>query len=243
MGNCQVRFREKGGWNSLHLLDNNFKGMKQIFYSIIILLFFTLEVHSSFTDTLHFRVSTAYKELLANPSEITEANFFQAFPDNCNEFVIWKWQFDNSKERKMMNIEEYIERLGQLVTIKDSIYCLKLIHLSIGANYDSDGLSFFQHILRDKMQNPKLFSIFIDLLSRPTWTKGEQLRFWMFYWSSLSFQRKRKRIGVQSWISYWSVWSIIKIWGKLFVWLMSILHIRCFSSAVIICMDISIWTI
>ena len=78
--------------------------MKQIFYSIIILLFFTLEVHSSFTDTLHFRVSTAYKELLANPSEITEANFFQAFPDNCNEFVIWKWQFDNSKERKMMNI-------------------------------------------------------------------------------------------------------------------------------------------
>ena len=37
------------------------------------------------------------------------------------------------------------------------------------------------------MQNPKLFSIFIDLLSRPTWTKGEQLRFWMFYWSSLSF--------------------------------------------------------
>lgn len=161
--------------------------MKQIFYSIIILLFFTLEVHSSFTDTLHFRVSTAYKELLANPSEITEANFFQAFPDNCNEFVIWKWQFDNSEERKMMNIEEYIERLGQLVTINDSIYCLKLIHLSIGANYDSDGLSFFQHILRDKMHNPKLFGIFIDLLSRPTWTKGEQLRFWMFYWSSLSF--------------------------------------------------------
>lgn len=85
----------------------------------------------------------------------------------------------------MKHIEEYIERLGQLKTINDSIYCRKLINLSIGANYDSDGLNFFLYILKDKMNDSKLFGIFIDLLSRPTWTKGEQLRFWMFYWSSV----------------------------------------------------------
>ena len=161
--------------------------MKQVFYSIFILLFFTLEAHFSFTDNLHLQVSSAYEELLKSPSEITEVNYFMVFPDNYNEFIVWKWQIDNSEGQKMKHIEEYIERLGQLKTINDSIYCRKLINLSIGANYDSDGLNFFLYILKDKMNDSKLFGIFIDLLSRPTWTKGEQLRFWMFYWSSLSF--------------------------------------------------------
>lgn len=161
--------------------------MKQVFYSTFILLFFTLEAHSSFTDNLHLQVSSAYEELLKSPSEITEVNYFMVFPDNYNEFIVWKWQIDNSEGQKMKHIEEYIERLGQLKTINDSIYCRKLINLSIGANYDSDGLNFFLYILKDKMNDSKLFGIFIDLLSRPTWTKGEQLRFWMFYWSSLSF--------------------------------------------------------
>ena len=161
--------------------------MKQVFCSIFFLLLSALEAHASPADDLYLKVQAAYEELLANPSEESEVNFFRSFPDNCHEFIIWKHQYDHSKERKVKRIELYIDRLGLLTAINDSVYCRKLVNLSIGASDEPDGFSRLQQILWEKVNDPKLFGIFIDLLSRPTGTRGEQLRFWMFYWSSLTF--------------------------------------------------------
>ena len=160
--------------------------MRQAFYSIFILLFFTLEVHSVSTDSLCLRFKIAYEELLENPSEETEVNFFRAFPENYRQFVVLEQHLEDYREPKV-DIVLCVKRLGQLTAVNDSVYCKKLINLSIGANYEADGFSYFQEILQEKVNDPKLFGIFIDLLSRPNDTRGEQLRFWMFYWSSLTF--------------------------------------------------------
>ena len=160
--------------------------MKQILSSIFILLLFALEAHPASNASLYQRVKAAYEELLENPSAATEVKFFLVFPENCQEFTVWEQQFnDNETQKETMYIEKYIEMLGKLTAINDDVYCRKLIRLSSRLTYGTDGQSCLQRLLRDKMNTPSLFGTFVSLLSgRP---KGEQLRFWMFYWFSLSF--------------------------------------------------------
>ena len=163
--------------------------MKQILSSIFILLLFALEAHPASNASLYQRVKAAYEELLKTPSVANEVKFFRVFPENCQEFTVWEQQFnDNETQKETMHIGKYIEMLGKLTAINDSIYCRKLINLATGANYEADGFNALQALLQKKVNNPRLFGIFVYLLSPPyTKTKGERLRFWMFYWFSLSF--------------------------------------------------------
>jgi hypothetical protein len=65
--------------------------------------------------------------------------------------------------------------------IPDSLYFDKLISISVGGIWNADAVNYFQHFLHQvTLSKPK---IMIERLSKQT--KGYQLRFWQFYWTSL----------------------------------------------------------
>jgi hypothetical protein len=77
--------------------------------------------------------------------------------------------------------DKHIEVLLKICpAIPDSVYCDKLISLSIGGRWDADAPSALKTVLHKAMLM-KTQSMF-DRLSKQT--RGFQLRFWQFYWSS-----------------------------------------------------------
>lgn len=87
-----------------------------------------------------------------------------------------------------------IDTLANLTSIEDTLYCAKLINLAIGATYDVDETNFFQELLHKKMGcvvcNPHCKESLHDVMFRilSVIAKGDQMRFWQFYWSSLKHE-------------------------------------------------------
>ncbi|MDR2569625.1 MAG: hypothetical protein LBD23_04920 [Oscillospiraceae bacterium] len=74
-----------------------------------------------------------------------------------------------------------MDAFENLSLIPDSTYCDNLIRLSIGGKWDADAPSGLQRLLRRVME--KKTETFFSRLSKQS--RGYQLRFWLFYWSSL----------------------------------------------------------
>jgi hypothetical protein len=85
---------------------------------------------------------------------------------------------------------KHIETFGRLFgSIPDSLYFDKVINISIGGIWNADAVSFLQaQIHRVVKAKPRTM---IARLSKQT--KGYQLRFWQFYWSSSSANREYKK--------------------------------------------------
>lgn len=158
--------------------------MRQTLISVLFVLFCSLESNSQSLDSLYVNVYESYQRLSQEYSASAETLYFKAFPDNVYEFLALERHEAEGGE----DICKYVQMLGRLTSVNDTLYCRKLINLSVGASLDSDGLNCLQSLLHAKLEDEKMSGTFFFLLSGMT--KGEQIRFWQFYWSSLCFKEE-----------------------------------------------------
>jgi hypothetical protein len=137
----------------------------------------------------YFPVDTAllnktYRKLLKNPqSRELQLDFFKAFPDNWDDFnSTYKYSDKEGYDLSMYSqAYEHIKALAECYAINDTLYCNKLIALSVGALLDADAPNHLQELLHYTMQQRN--DVFLYCLSKIE--KGHQMQFWQFYWSNI----------------------------------------------------------
>ena len=157
--------------------------MKRIFF---IFLFSTM---LSTTTAQYFPIDTAllnktYRTLLQNPqSRELQLDFFKAFPDNWDDFnSTYKYIDKDGYDLSMYSqAYEHIKALAECYAINDTLYCNKLIALSVGASLDVDAPNYLQRLLHNTMKQRN--DVFLYCLSEIE--KGHQMQFWQFYWSNI----------------------------------------------------------
>ena len=158
--------------------------MKRIFLTL--LLFATL---FSTATAQYFPIDTAllnktYRTLLQNPqSRESQLDFFKAFPNNWDDFNSTYRYSDKVGYDLSMYSQAYqhIKALAECYAINDTLYCNKLIALSVGASLDVDAPNHLQGLLHYTMQQRN--DVFLYCLTKIE--KGHQMQFWQFYWSSI----------------------------------------------------------
>ena len=156
--------------------------MKRIFF---IFLFSTM---LSIATAQYFPIDTAllnktYRTLLQNPqSRELQLDFFKAFPDNWDDFnSTYKYIDKDGYDLSMYSqAYEHIKALAECYAINDTLYCNKLIALSVGASLDVDAPNYLQRLLHNTMKQRN--DVFLYCLSEIE--KGHQMQFWQFYWSN-----------------------------------------------------------
>jgi hypothetical protein len=131
------------------------------------------------------RLKQAYRELKANPaSPKNQMIFFKLFPSTWMEF---KYLYE--KTPLYQDNGGHLEAFKQLFgSIPDSLYFDKVISISVGGIWNADAVNFFQyHVHHITLKKPKTM---LERLSKQT--KGYQLRFWQFYWTSLPANYRSK---------------------------------------------------
>ena len=157
--------------------------MKRIFF---IFLFSTM---LSTSTAQYFPIDTAllnktYRTLLQNPqSRELQLDFFKAFPDNWDDFNSTYRYSDKVGYDLSMYSQAYqhIKALAECYAINDTLYCNKLIALSVGASLDVDAPNHLQGLLHYTMQQRN--DVFLYCLAKIE--KGHQMQFWQFYWSNI----------------------------------------------------------
>ena len=137
----------------------------------------------------YFPVDTAllnktYRKLLKNPqSRELQLDFFKAFPDTWDDFnSTYKYSDKEGYDLSMYSqAYEHIKALAECYAINDTLYCNKLIALSVGASLDADAPNHLQGLLHYTMQHRN--DVFLYCLSKIE--KGHQMQFWQFYWSNI----------------------------------------------------------
>jgi hypothetical protein len=131
-------------------------------------------------------LNSACRELEKNPGSVEQSEiFFDAFPSTWMEYMM-TYQYVPGKNYDNTWAIRYGGKhfkifLDIFHLIPDSIYCDKLISLSIGGRWDADASSALQGVLHKIISiNP---NVMFSRLSKQR--RGFQLRFWQFYWSSL----------------------------------------------------------
>ena len=158
--------------------------MKQV--SFIALFFATF---FSTATAQYFPIDTAllnktYRTLLQNPqSRELQLDFFKAFPDNWDDFnSTYKYSDKDGYDLSMYSqAYEHIKALAECYAINDTLYCNKLIALSVGASLDADTPNHLQGLLHYTMQHRN--DVFLYCLAKIE--KGHQMQFWQFYWSNI----------------------------------------------------------
>ena len=158
--------------------------MKRFFLTL--LLFATL---FSTATAQYFPIDTAllnktYRTLLQNAqSRESQLDFFKAFPNNWDDFNSTYRYSDKVGYDLSMYSQAYqhIKALGECYAINDTLYCNKLIALSVGASLDVDAPNHLQGLLHYTMQQRN--DVFLYCLAKIE--KGHQMQFWQFYWSNI----------------------------------------------------------
>ena len=141
------------------------------------------------------KLRRSYEVLKTDSSAENQWLYFNAFPSNWNEFVLTERMLECNPSKEH-NIDNYIAALFRLSAVDDTLFCIKMINLSIGGRLDADGPNMFLHALHGRMGctvcspfSPKAgnrkqsWDLMLRLLSDIT--ECDCLRFWQYYWSSL----------------------------------------------------------
>ena len=158
--------------------------MKRV--SFIALFFVTF---FSTATAQYFPIDTAllnktYRTLLQNPqSRESQLDFFKAFPNNWNDFnSTYRYSDKVGYDLSMYSqVYQHIKALAECYAINDTLYCNKLIALSVGASLDVDAPNHLQGLLHYTMQQRN--DVFLYCLAKIE--KGHQMQFWQFYWSNI----------------------------------------------------------
>ena len=158
--------------------------MKRVF--ITLLLFATLlsTAAAQYFPIDTARLNNAYRALLQDPqSQELQLDFFRAFPDNWDDFNSTYRYSDKVGYDLSMYSQAYqhIKALAECYAINDTLYCNKLIALSVGASLDVDAPNHLQGLLHYTMQQRN--DVFLYCLAKIE--KGHQMQFWQFYWSNI----------------------------------------------------------
>ena len=145
----------------------------------------------------YFPIDTAllnktYRTLLQNPqSRELQLDFFKAFPDNWDDFnSTYKYIDKDGYDLSMCSqAYEHIKALAECYAINDTLYCNKLIALSVGASLDVDAPNYLQRLLHNTMKQRN--DVFLYCLSEIE--KGHQMQFWQFYWSNIVDGQSQKK--------------------------------------------------
>jgi hypothetical protein len=126
------------------------------------------------------KLKNAYNELMANPeSPGQQMIFFKLFPSTWLEYNM---TYIYSGESMWYICAKHSKAFENLYgSIPDSLYFDKLISIAIGGIWKADYINFFQMFIRRVTEEKP--HVMLARLSKQT--KGYQLRFWQFYWSSL----------------------------------------------------------
>jgi hypothetical protein len=157
---------------------------RHIFLIIAACFFFQRQAYSQRFPMDTAKLKNAYNELMANPkSPGQQMIFFKLFPSTRQEYnVIYGFTGDGFTDEKNLSYlcGKHSKAFENLYgSIPDSLYFDKLISIAIGGRWEADdGSQDFLHQVTEA--KPK---VMLARLSKQT--KGYQLRFWQFYWSSL----------------------------------------------------------
>lgn len=137
----------------------------------------------------------SYDVLRTDSSKENQWLYFNAFPDNWDEFVLTERMLECNPS-KGCNIDDYIAALFRLPAVNDTLFCIKMINISIGGRLDADGPNMFLHALHVRMgctvccplsteagNREQSWDLMLRLLSDIS--ECDRLRFWQYYWSSL----------------------------------------------------------
>ncbi|MBR3884635.1 MAG: hypothetical protein IKJ31_07780 [Bacteroidaceae bacterium] len=158
--------------------------MKRFLYTLLLFATFLSTATAQYFPIDTAQLNKAYRTLLQNPqSRELQLDFFRAFPDNWDDFnSTYKYSDKEGYDLSMYNLAyKHIKALAECCVINDTLYCNKLIALSVGASLDVDAPNYLQTLLHDKIQEKN--DVFIHCLSKIE--KGHQMQFWQFYWSNI----------------------------------------------------------
>jgi hypothetical protein len=158
--------------------------MKRLFSTIFLfaVLFATASAQYFIIDTL--RLNKAYDELLRSPQSMEkQRGYFNAFPCNWAEFYdTYKYCSNKGYDLSMYRrANEHIQALEHCTAINDTLFCNRLIALSVGASLDADAPCYLNMLLHNTVE--KKSDVFMYCLSEIE--KGHQMQFWQFYWSNI----------------------------------------------------------
>ena len=155
-------------------------------------MFFTallLATHFVTARAQYFPIDTArlnrtYTALEKKPQNAQiQQGFFNAFPTCWDDFNSTYRYCDNAGYDLSMynNAYKHIKALGNCTAINDTLFCKRVISLSVGASLDVDAPNHLQELLHNTMQqkNDVLLHCLLQI------EKGHQMQFWQFYWSNI----------------------------------------------------------
>ena len=158
--------------------------MKRAFFTALLFTTLLTTATAQYFPVDTARLNKAYRTLEKDPqAKELQLDFFRAFPNNWEEFnSTYKYCSNKGYDLSMYKIAyKHIQALGNCTAINDTLFCNKLIALSVGATLDADAPSYLQGVLHYTMKKEN--DIFLHCLSNID--KGHQMQFWQFYWSSI----------------------------------------------------------
>ena len=163
--------------------------MKKIFALVGMITMFALKATAQAFPVDTLLLNKAYAELMAHPNDYAKQKaFFDAFPSNWNEFNML-YQFAPSdylySKYDLAMYEVAHKHIGALkdnmTLINDTMYCRKLVHVSVGGVHEADAPNYLQMVLEKAMA--KKTDVMISVISEMR--LAYQMLFWQFYWSSI----------------------------------------------------------
>lgn len=166
--------------------------MKRILIAILVVIT-THSTRAQYFPVDTARLNNAYKDLMNDPQNArAQKNYFDAFPNTWDEFIM-TYQYFSDKEydpTMYLNAVDHTNALYELKTIPDSLYCSKIISLSIGGRINKNVTNDFLgglKILAKWTMKTKMNTMFA-LLSKLR--KGHQFEFWSFYWANVHYRKE-----------------------------------------------------
>ena len=158
--------------------------MKHFFLTILLLNLLLTTATAQYFPIDTALLNKTYRTLLQNPqSRELQLDFFKAFPDNWDDFnSIYRYSDKVGYDLSMYSqTYQHIKALAECYAINDTLYCNKLIALSVGASLDADAPNHLQGLLHYTMQQRN--DVFLYCLAKIE--TGHQMQFWQFYWSNI----------------------------------------------------------
>ena len=159
--------------------------MKRLFSTVLLLIALLTTASAQYFPVDTARLNKAYRALKSeNRTLKTEMEFLEAYPTTWLEFYMtYSFVDDENYDYSMCKMCcEHISTLFSLTKVSDSVFCKKVVDLTVGMKETGECTSFFQdYLLGYILNNDKLV---LDYLSKLK--KSYQMEFWQFCWSTVT---------------------------------------------------------
>ena len=159
--------------------------MKRLFSTMLLLTVLLATTFAQYFPVDTAKLNSAYRTLISgNRTFETETEFLEAYPTTWLEFYM-TYSFVNDENYNYSMCKmccEHISALFSLSKVNDTVFCKKIVGLTVGMKEVGECTSFFQdNLVGYILNNDKLV---LDYLSK--FRKGYQMEFWQFCWSTVT---------------------------------------------------------